>query len=64
VATKTAPPKNPAKVKAGYAGSAARWKGKATRTVVIADLTQLQRELVIALVRAARAQAAGAEDAG
>ena len=46
--------KNPAKVRAGTIGAAARW-GPERRQVDIRDLSPEQRRLVLALVEAARA---------
>ncbi len=49
--------KNPVKVKAGLASAAKRW-GPEPRVVRLDDLTAPQRRLVLALIDAARLEAA------
>jgi len=46
--------KDPAKVRAGELGATSRWGPPGTRTVKIGDLTVEQRQLVLALVAAAK----------
>ena len=50
--------KDPAKVRAGLIGARARWGDQPARVVRLDDLTAPQRRLVLALVAAAREEAA------
>ncbi len=47
--------KDPRKVRAGQAGSRARWAGHIPRALRMDELTQPQRELVLALIHAVKA---------
>lgn len=55
-------PKSPERVKSGRAGAQARWAGHTARVVRLDALTPEQRRLVMALVEAARQEAAAADE--